>query len=86
MSKSENIDREAYQKRLDRMSEIFSDIVQHADEQAQMRCPYKNKDNECTAKFGCKFQRKPAPNRALFQCASNDNLDYRTAWETEPDA
>ena len=86
MSEREKIDREAYQKRLDRMSEIFSDIVQHADEQAQMRCPYKNKDSECTAKFGCKFQRKPAPNRALFQCASNDNLDYRTAWETEPDA
>ncbi len=80
------IDREAYQQRLDRMSEIFADIVQHADEQASTRCPYKNKNSECTAKFGCQFQRKPAPDGVLFQCVSNDNLDYRTAWEADPDA
>ena len=80
------IDPKAYQERLDRMSQILGDIVKHADEQALMRCPYKNKDNDCTAKFGCQFQRKPAPNRALFQCSSNDQLDYRSAWETEPEA
>ena len=80
------IDPEEYQKRLDRMSGIFADIAEHASEQALMRCPYKNKDNDCTAKFGCQYQRKPAPERALFQCASNDNLDYRTAWEADPDS
>lgn len=80
------IDPKAYQERLDQMSQILGDIVKHADEQALVRCPYKNREAECTAKFGCRFQRKPAPNRALFQCASNDNLDYRSAWETEPEA
>jgi uncharacterized 2Fe-2S/4Fe-4S cluster protein (DUF4445 family) len=50
-----------------------------------VRCPYKNRENDCTAKFGCKFQRKPAPNRALFQCGSDDKLDYRSAWETRPE-
>jgi len=80
------IDPEEYQKRLDRLSHIFEGMAQHADEQALMRCPYKNKDNECTAKFGCKFQRKPAPDRALFQCASNDKFDYRSAWEADPDS
>lgn len=80
------IDPNAYQERLDRLSQILGDIVQHADEQALVRCPYKNRDNECTAKFGCQYQRKPAPNRALFQCGSDDKLDYRSAWETEPEA
>lgn len=80
------IDPKAYQERLDRMSQILGDIVQHADQQALVRCPYKNKDNDCTAKFGCKFQRKPAPNRVLFQCSSDDKLDYRSAWDMEPQA
>ncbi|MBT5828547.1 MAG: DUF4445 domain-containing protein [Candidatus Latescibacteria bacterium] len=80
------IDPKAYQERLDRMSQILGDIVQHADQQALVRCPYKNKDNDCTAKFGCKFQRKPAPDRAFFQCSSDDKLDYRSAWDMEPQA
>ncbi|MFT5365717.1 MAG: uncharacterized 2Fe-2S/4Fe-4S cluster protein (DUF4445 family) [Candidatus Latescibacterota bacterium] len=80
------IDPKAYQERLDRMSQILGNIVQHADEQALVRCPYKNRDNDCTAKFGCKFQRKPAPDRALFQCSSDDKLDYRSAWDMEPGA
>ncbi len=80
------IDQKAYRQRLDRMSEIFADIVQHADKQARTRCPYKDKNDECTAKFGCRYQRKPAPDRVLFQCASDDKLDYRTAWESDADA
>jgi uncharacterized 2Fe-2S/4Fe-4S cluster protein (DUF4445 family) len=80
------IDPKAYQERLDRMSQILGDIVQHADKQALVRCPYKNRDNACTAKFGCKYQRKPDEGETLFQCASDDQLDYRSAWETEPEA
>ena len=78
------IDPKAYQERLDRMTQVLGEIVQHADKQALVRCPYKNRDSECTAKFGCQYQRKPAPDRALFQCSSDDKLDYRTAWDTEP--
>ena len=80
------IDPEEYQKRLDQLSGILSGIAHQANEQALVRCPYKNRDNECTAKFGCRFQRKPAPERALFQCASDDKLDYRSAWETNPES
>jgi len=80
------IDPKAYQERLDRMSQILGDIVQHADQQALIRCPYKNRDNACTAKFGCRYQRKPEMGQTLFQCSSDDQLDYRSAWDTEPEA
>ena len=79
------IEREAYQKRLDRISQIFAGMATHADQQSQMRCPYKDRFDECTAKFGCRFQRKPREGRERFFCASDDQLDYRSAWESEPD-
>ena len=78
------IDPEKYQKGLDQLSEILSGIVRHADEQTLVRCPYKSQDNECTSKFGCRYKRKPAPDRALFQCVSDDKLDYRSAWDSNP--
>ena len=77
------IDQDAYQKRLDRITEMFSSMVTHADEQATYRCPYKNRFDQCTAKFGCRNQRKPPVKGDLYLCAGDDKLDYRSAWETE---
>lgn len=82
----EKIDPEAYQQRMDRMTQIFSNMAQHAEKQALQRCPYKNKFGECTAQFGCRYQRKPSPGRELLRCSSDDKLDYRSAWEAEPGA
>lgn len=80
----EKVDRAEYEKRLKRISDIFSDMVVHADEQALTRCPYKNKFDQCTAQFGCRNKRKPRGEGELPACVSDDLLDYRNAWETEP--
>ena len=77
------IDKAAYQERLDRITAIFKDMMAHATEQATYRCPYKNRFDECTARFGCRNQRKPREDGGLFVCGGDDKLDYRSAWETE---
>ncbi|MCY4546690.1 MAG: hypothetical protein OXD39_15795, partial [Gemmatimonadetes bacterium] len=77
------IDKAAYQERLDRITAIFKDMMAHATEQATYRCPYKNRFDECTARFGCRNQRKPRESGGLLMCGGDDKLDYRGAWETE---
>ena len=79
----QRIDKETYQKRLDRITELFSSMMVHADEQSTYRCPYKNRLDECTAKFGCRNQRKPFVAGGLLRCGGDDKLDYRSAWDTE---
>ncbi|MBH06390.1 MAG: ferredoxin [Phycisphaeraceae bacterium] len=82
----ERINKDEYAKRIDRITNIFSKIAVHADTQAQIRCPYKNRFDQCTAKFGCQNKRKPHTPGELPGCASDDKLDYRTAWESEPES
>ncbi len=77
------IDKEEYQKRLDKITELFAGMVAHADELSTRRCPYKNRFDECTARFGCRNQRKPRPGAELLMCGGDDKLDYRNAWEVE---
>ena len=79
----QKIDKKEYQRRLDKITELFSSMSVHADEQSTYRCPYKNKEERCTAKFGCRNQRKPDNRRELLICGGDDKLDYRQAWETE---
>ena len=79
----QKIDKKEYQRRLDKITELFSSMSVHADEQSTYRCPYKNKEDRCTAKFGCRNQRKPDNRRELLICGGDDKLDYRQAWETE---
>ncbi|MCZ6676669.1 MAG: ASKHA domain-containing protein [Candidatus Poribacteria bacterium] len=79
----QKIDKKEYQKRLDKITELFSSMMVHAEEQATYRCPYKNRSNQCTAKFGCRNQRKPPIKGDLLVCGGDDKLDYRSAWETE---
>ena len=73
---------EEYQQRLDKISELFADMVTHADELSTMRCPYKNRFDQCTAQFGCRNKRKPVVLGELPVCVSDDKLDYRKAWQT----
>lgn len=76
------IDKAEYEKRLNKITEIFEELVVHADEQSTYRCPYKNRFDHCTAKFGCRNQRKIDEGTGLL-CVGDDKLDYRSAWETE---
>ena len=77
------IDKAEYEKRLNKITQIFEGLVVHADEQATYRCPYKNRFDHCTAKFGCRNQRKIDEGTGLL-CVGDDKLDYRSAWETHP--
>jgi hypothetical protein len=79
----QRIDKDEYQKRLNQITELFADMVTHADELSRQRCPYKNRLDQCTAQFGCRNKRKPQAPGSLPMCASDDKLDYRSAWETE---
>ena len=74
--------KERYQKLLDKLAIIMNPMNDVAMAQSKFRCPYRNKDDRCTAKFGCRNQRKPKVND-LLGCnqKDNDELDYRCFWE-----
>ena len=75
------------QKSLDRLTEILSAIVVQADEQSLTRCPYKNARDSCTAQFGCRNQRKrTVEGERRLVCVGDDKLDYREAWESDPES
>ena len=76
------VDKAEYEKRLNRITQIFEGLVAHADVQATYRCPYKNRFDHCTAKFGCRNQRKIDEGTGLL-CVGDDKLDYRSAWEID---
>ena len=75
------------QKSLDRLTEILSGIVVQADEQSLTRCPYKNARDLCTAQFGCRNQRKRTVEwERRPVCVGDDKLDYREAWDSDPES
>ena len=76
------IDEQEYRKRLDQISDLFSRMIQRVDELSAERCPYKNRFDQCTAKFRCRNQGKPRTKGGLLVCAGDDKLDYRSAWES----
>ncbi len=78
----QKIDPHEYEKRLNQLTEILTDMVVHADVVSTRRCPYKNRLNQCTAQFGCRNKRKPETPGGLPICGGDDKLDYRKAWET----
>ena len=79
---AEGIDPVAYQKRLDRIGEIFSSMQVTVEDLTGRRCPYKNRFDQCTAGFGCRNQRKPRNPGELRVCGGDDKIDYRSAWES----
>lgn len=77
------IDPAEYQKRLDRITEIFAGMVNHADTVSQTRCPYRDRHDRCTAEFRCRNQQ---PEDEAVICGHDGAFDYRSAWDTNPDA
>ncbi|MDE0391286.1 MAG: ASKHA domain-containing protein [Rhodospirillales bacterium] len=78
------ISQQDYQKRLDRLTEIFSDIVSHADAQATHRCPYRDARDRCTAAFSCGNQIAAAEKGEPATCGHDGTFDYSLAWEADP--
>ena len=78
------ISQEDYQQRLDRLTEIFADIVSHADEQATHRCPYRDARDRCTAAFSCGNQLAAVERGEPATCGHDGTFDYSLAWETDP--
>ncbi len=76
------VDAAAWERRRERLSAILSAMADHAMVQATFRCPYKNRHDECTAKFGCRNQRPARRGGSLQTCGGDDKLDYRSAWES----
>jgi hypothetical protein len=79
---AETIDQTAYQERLDRIGEIFGAMMSTVAELSTRRCPYKNRFDQCTASFGCRNQRMAMDASQLKACGGDDQLDYRSAWDT----
>lgn len=81
----EKLDQAAYQRRLDRMTDMFGSMMETVTDLSGKRCPYKDRHGRCTAEFGCRNQRKPAAgdhsHDGRFICGGDDKLDYRSAWE-----
>ena len=74
-------DSEIYSASLAKLDSIFRDISDSVNEVSKWRCPYKNVEDRCTAKFVCRNQDLNVPADELFLCLGSDDLDYRTAWE-----
>ena len=83
MTKSEicMMDKEKYEKSLSRLESIFREMSSSVTDVSKWRCPYKNVENHCTAKFGCRNQDFDVPQNELYKCMGSDKLDYRSAWD-----
>ena len=78
-------DRSRYEASLQRLDDIFRDMSDTVTEVSKWRCPYKSVEDRCTANFGCRNQDRSVPEGELFICTSDDNLDYRSAWDLSDD-
>ncbi len=78
------IDKRDFQKRLDRLTEIFSGMVGRADDLSQTRCPYRDRHDHCTAEFRCRNQKRGENEADPIICQHDGQFDYRVAWETDP--
>ncbi len=66
------------------LMEILSGIAEHADKQAQDRCPYRDRHDRCTAKFSCRNQVPDDENADAATCAHDGTFGYQVAWESNP--
>ena len=85
MTSKKPIEESEIEQRRQRLTDIFAQIADHADQQSLTRCPYRDAKDQCTAKIHCRNQRKPAATGDLMLCAHDGTLDYRTAWESDPE-
>ena len=78
------IDPKEIEKRMARISDIFSEMVAHAETVSRTRCPYRDRFDSCTAEFRCRNQQPAAGNDAPQDCRHDGDFDYRSAWESQP--
>ena len=62
----DEIDKEKYFKSISKLDSIFRDISSNVTEISKWRCPYKNVSDRCTAKFGCRNQKRTDVLNDLF--------------------
>lgn len=74
------VDRERLKASMDRLFDIYREIGEVATQVSTWRCPYKDRNDRCTAKFGCRHQARDADHE-LPLCTGSDKLNYRDAWE-----
>ncbi len=78
---SSKINKNRYIESIKKLEAIYENIALNVTEVSKWRCPYKNADDNCTAKFGCRNQDRSITDGSLFPCKGSDKLDYRNAWE-----
>ena len=77
-------DKAEFQKRLDRITDIFAGMIGHAEVVSRERCPYRARNDFCTAAFSCRNQGPVEGDETRLACTHDGALDYRTAWESQP--
>ena len=82
---ADQVNRPRYEASIRRLDDIFRRMSGTVTEVSKWRCPYKNVKDRCTANFGCRNQDRSVPEGDLFICKSDDNLDYRSAWDVSDD-
>jgi len=73
-----------YQERLDRIADLFADLVSHAETVSLCRCPYRDRTDSCTAMFACRHQQPARDGMDTLACGHDGDLDYRDAWQSHP--
>ncbi|MDA1256623.1 MAG: hypothetical protein O3C10_02065 [Chloroflexi bacterium] len=75
------IDTDRLRESMSRLMDIYAGISDTAATAGSSRCPYKDAQARCTARFPCQNQfYKVAGEKAI--CTGSDDLDYRSAWES----
>lgn len=81
-----SLDPDQVQQRFDRLTEIFSGIVDQAEVSSLIRCPYRDANDLCTARFKCRNQEPNDAEPEVMTCGHDGAFDYRPAWESSPRA
>lgn len=76
------VDPVAVQASFDRLSSIFAEMMVSVVDNSTRRCPYRDRVDRCTAKFGCRNQRRDPTGGEGRACGGDDRLDHRSVWET----
>jgi hypothetical protein len=79
----DTVDPAAVRASFERLSDIFGEMMVTVADLSRRRCPYKDRTDHCTAKFGCRNQRSPSEPGGGRVCGGDDRLDYRSGWEAE---
>ena len=77
----QKIDQTEYQARLDKITDLFAGFVVHARKQSMSRCPYRNRFDQCIAKFDCRNQIPTNSQSSLPKCSGL--IDYCNAWKRD---